>query len=574
MATINLGSGVTSGSSVGITGLSGDVTTTAPVNGVAVATVGSIGGKVASILPTANTIVQRDSLGNTSFNLVSATNMFISTPSNAPTAVATNAFVLAAVVLNSLQIYDADGVESVNNLSNIETTNWIGYILSDGHVIVAGDFILLTEQTDLTQNLLWKVDVSGFFVRPLGWEIGVNIAGFRISIVDYTNVSDRDGWSYQQIAQHVIGELPPPPIYRVIGKGSNLHGDGVTIVQPSANTLSVGVISAANLGVDSVLSSAIAPGVVGTDKLANSAVTNAKLANDAVGTDKLANDAVTNAKLANGAVSMSKLDALAVGTGNIADSAVTNAKLATEVQTQLVAAGGTFASEYYAGNKTWQSLITNASLPNASTVLIADITGSLIRSSGFSFLGLLQQQMSIINNTALFVLGGTPTPNTVGNSATVFRIPLNSISPIQNSGISTSVSGTTTNWSISIPASTTEKMVEIEVDLLAVFGGGTNNSVAAFEVGFSISSATFSIVGGSSTGFVYNQGYNNSGGGTIAASFPSKAKMTYIGTGGMTCYLIYTGFSRQNGTNTTTVTISPYSTATNIISYMRIKETG
>lgn len=574
MATINLGTGTTGGGSLGITGLSGDVTSGTVVGGIAPTTVNSVAGNPFTASPTPYSIVQRDATGTSEFATLVANEMFLATQATSPLAAARLDQLMAVVESNSLAFYNANGIELNNNLVDITTTDWRGYVLSDGHVVAAGDYILLTAQTDTTQNIMWYCNVTtGFFEYFPGWEIGDQIVSYRIPVIDYTNLSNRDGWIYLQTAKVTIGTIGEIPVYKVVGKGNILHPDNITIVQPSGSVISVGQIFASNLSTGCVTTNAILDENITAIKMATDSVGEAALQANTVSTPKLVDASVTEVKIGSGAVTSGKIGALAVGTSAIDNNAVSLGKLTTAVQNRLIPATGSTASTYLSGLNTYLPIVTNGGIGNANTVLIADATGTYVQSSTLSMTEYMRQNMATLNKQARYILGGTPSPNTVGFGSTPFIVSMFSFTPQVNTGIVTTVSGTTNAWSIVIPATTTTKIVEIEASIAIFFGGGSDQGVAFAEFGFSSTGGTtYTYLPGSNVAMLPNFGYPYLS--VYSRNYQNYATYRYTGTAGATIYLQYTGFSEYNGSSNTTITIANYTTASRVASFLKITEIG
>lgn len=147
--------------------------------------------------------------------------------------------------------------------------------------------------------------------------------------------------------------------------------DGTSWITISATSLSElgGQLTSAQIAVDSITTTHIAPLAIDTTKIGDGVITNTKLAALAVDASKLTNSAVTAEKIAN----------LAVGTAAIAEGAITNAKIAN------LDAGKITTGSLDANRLTAQSITADKIASNAITsdkIAANVITSAMISTAG------------------------------------------------------------------------------------------------------------------------------------------------------------------------------------------------
>lgn len=105
----------------------------------------------------------------------------------------------------------------------------------DGTTAAAGDSILLTAQTDQTENGPWIVQ-SGAWVRPPSYPAGANISGAIFSIIQGTTYNEQLWVCNVPEGSDVIGTNNLFFFQKVSGGGDDpSHAQGITIALPRYN---------------------------------------------------------------------------------------------------------------------------------------------------------------------------------------------------------------------------------------------------------------------------------------------------------------------------------------------------
>jgi len=220
-----------------------------------------------------------------------------------------------------------------------------GLGLIDGVQTVAGDRVLLKDQTTTSQNGIYLA-ATGAWTRALD-----NDSTAEMAIGTY--VLAGAGGATQAYTGWIVSTAPAtlgtnPALWsQFSGMNPTIAGGGLTstsgILAVGAGTglsvgadsvgISAGGVSATELASNAVTTVKILDANVTEAKIADLAVTTLKIANSAVDDAKLASNAVTTVKILNANVTAAKLAADSVETAKIADLNVTEGKLAANAVT-------------------------------------------------------------------------------------------------------------------------------------------------------------------------------------------------------------------------------------------------
>jgi hypothetical protein len=243
-------------------------------------------------------------------------------------------------VVSGLDIKDSVKYASSEDIdiTGFDTTN--GQI--DGNTLSEGDRILLVDQTDKTENGIYKRSGTQL-VRTNDFNSTENVSGGAFCFVEGGATNSGKGFVLTNTGTITIGTT--------LLDFTQFSETGLADGAVTAAKLAAGAVTEDKLGTDSVVTVKIKDGAVTTAKLDDGAVTTAKLDDGAVTTAKLDDGAVTAAKLASNAVLSTNIEDGNVTTAKLADGAVTAAKLAetyikqgTSLQTNISVDGNLIPS--------------------------------------------------------------------------------------------------------------------------------------------------------------------------------------------------------------------------------------
>jgi hypothetical protein len=239
----------------------------------------------------------------------------------------------------------------------------------DGVAVVAGDRVLVKNQTNQTENGIYVV-ASGSWTRALDAD---NNPSGELSTGDFVFVlggANNEGFGYVLSTPSPITIGTSNILYVPFSASHTIEaGNGLLELVPGELSVDTSVIASVDDPIftgtvtmpdNSITTAMINSSAVTTAKIADLNVTEGKIQDSAVATAKIANSAVSSAKLATDSVSEEKIVGLAVTTAKIAAAAVTEAKIADGSVTE---------------NKIADSAVTSGKIANG-TIVNADISAT------------------------------------------------------------------------------------------------------------------------------------------------------------------------------------------------------
>jgi hypothetical protein len=244
-------------------------------------------------------------------------------------AVATTEYVESYVYGRSwLQAVRLASTANVNTSTDLQAGDSI-----DGVVLVAGDRVLLKDQSTASQNGIYVAVSSGAASRAGDLDTGAQAANVAVFVQEGTTLFDTAFVCTNNTDADTVGT------------------DGLVFTQFGGNaTIADGSITSAKFAAGAVNTAALGAGQVTSAKLAAGAVVTAAIGDGQVTTAKFAAGSVDTAALGAGQVTSAKLAAGAVVTAAIGDGEVTTAKFAAgSVDTAALGAGQVTSAKLAAG---------------------------------------------------------------------------------------------------------------------------------------------------------------------------------------------------------------------------------
>ena len=256
---------------------------------------------------------------------------------------------------------------------NVFTCTNNGQQTFDGVLVVVGDRVLFSSQTDQTQNGIYSCTTKGdvragseaqaVFERATDADSSAELKACAVFIESGTANADT---AYVQTTDSPVLGTSNIVWSQFSSAGEILAGSGLS---KSGNTISASVddtfieIETGNLTVksNSITAGKIASNTITASEIQDATITDAEMADDscisrtiadsAVTTAKLSNLAITTAKLADGACTADKLASDSVSTVKVLNSNITTAKIAdSAVDSDKLASSAVLSSHLSAGS--------------------------------------------------------------------------------------------------------------------------------------------------------------------------------------------------------------------------------
>jgi len=324
-------------------------------------------------------------------------------------------------LVNGLQWKDPVRAKSIASDGNI-TLSGVSAQSLDGVSLVADDRVLLTEQTDASENGIWEVK-SGAWVRPSDFPTGGDAVNATVLVSEGGDNADTQ-WTCTNNADADTIDTNDLAFTQISGTGSIVAGEGLT---KDGNTLDVNVddssieINADTLRVKALgITNAMLAGSIADDKLAEDYIKTSEVDGSSIefagGTLNIVSGGVTNdmlagsiadTKLAEDYIKTSEVDGTTIefagGTLNIVDDGVSNAKLANMTR-GTVKVGGVANAPTDLDAKTDGYILIGDGTDVNSVAVSGDVT---ITNAGVTAIGATKVTDAMINDDVATGLAGT-----------------------------------------------------------------------------------------------------------------------------------------------------------------------
>ncbi len=288
-----------------------------------------------------------------------------------------------------------DAVRVASTGSDIDVATG-GLLTVDGVTLVAGNRVLVKDQTDPIENGVY-VAAAGAWSRASDFDDvpSTEVRGGNLVFVQQGTVNANTSWILTGTGDLVVN-TDPLNFTQFSGAGtqtaSNVGtGEGV-FKQLSGNnfefksladTAEINVTAAANelsfsIVAGSIVGSKIASATITGANLVADTITGAHIASSAISSSELANDAVITSKILDGNVTLAKLAADSVDASKIVDGSVGNAELATDAVTTVKIADNAITQAKMADNAVGTDELVALSVTSAKLADDSVITSKIL----------------------------------------------------------------------------------------------------------------------------------------------------------------------------------------------------
>jgi hypothetical protein len=302
----------------------------------------------------------------------------------------------------------------------------------DGIELVAGNRILIKNQTAAAENGIYTVNSSGAPTRATDFDAVADVTNGVFTFVQEGSSQADTGWMMT-----TDGSI-------------TFDTTALTFSQFSANTLANGAVTTAKLAADAVTGAKIADDAIDSDHIADGAIDTAHLAADAVDGTKIADDAIDSEHIADGAIdtahiaasqiTLACMAANSVDSDQYVDGSIDTAHLAADAVDGTKIADNAIDSEHYVDGSIDAAHIADGAVTTAKLANGAVTTAKIAADAV---------------TTAKLADDAIETAKIKDGEITVDKIAANSVSTvkIQNNAVTSAKIATLTDLSIDVDSS-------------------------------------------------------------------------------------------------------------------------